>query len=1499
MLGSSQVPVLSEHRATLIKGTTTLESPTVMGSTATVFTNVRDFASIMIYWKSSYQPTGLPDFSAFGHPYIHNVSLGVVGARVDVVLNRGRSMIYSIASAQACSTTTNGVNFSQDSPAAVVVCERTFNLDYSRWTPATGDVLRYNVSSTNGGYLKLYDRDFSDTIITRYYDGQTVSSYATFTFDFVDPYHCVDVGSGCRTTMLNVGSDVTTQASITIAWQGWVDDLAGIKEFDLQVRQLSGNHGKEMTELLDSPVIYEGVASSGQNVTLPQVGVYSIVLAAVDNAGNFRLSRRFVFFDDDPNDVTMQNNATVRLLSATEETHYEWLIDLDSNGGMTSVVLDWTNRFINIHHLNQGLLKPIGSYASATIDDDYDQYFGQRGRAAVPNALGVAEFRVFYDIDQSGGRTTVNVSDDNSDNWSNEATNTQATYNLTLVDGDSIRFWVEARDLAGHFVRDSALVHADSSPPTIQDFKLIPGLSGISVECATFDEHSGIRSVEWRLFHIENGTDIQRAMQRVPAEHIDPEDCYPASCICVPTGDCYAKHHKPFFVVGAGDFEYFITLTVTNHAGLATSQTIKTERIVTPDNVDQTADSLAKQTNNTSSISADDVATAADLLDSIADAQDTSPDVTANVVKIVEHLQQVDTRELNGTGGAANSSSRIIRALEKQIANVLAAGENVSEVTSSVAVIAMNLDPNLVVEGLQFVALSDRGETNSLLDDNLEVYYGTNNTDVALEKVEVLVQLPDVILKQFPPDSPVPVSFVLYDSTNLFRSQLIEDSRSTDNPQTIGSLIISASLLNVSITDLPPDSPVVITFNLHQEYRRNDNSYQTETCVFWDFSLRDGIGDWSTEGCRKGQPTKGRIVCLCDHATNFAVLVTSPVNTADKAAEDLASLTNDTSSIDAGAFNRIADLLMDIVNSQDTSPEVTANVINVVNNLVQVDTREFNDSESAANSASRVVRALEGQILNVLAAGKHISAVTTSLAVAASHFVPDALVNGVGFAATSGGSGSESLINKDIGVYDSSDGDIPVEKVEASIELPEAILQQFPTGSAVPISFVMYENSNLFRSQQVDNASSTEFPTAIASRIISASVPNVSISDLPYDSPVVITFQLKPVSSPIENTKQTETCVFWDFSLRDGIGDWSPEGCRKGQPTNGRTVCLCDHATNFAVLVNIHGQKVTSLALDIISKIGCIVSIVALVITIAMYSSLRSLRSKTPSRILISFSLSLLCLYLVFVAGIEQTSSRVGCIVVAVLMHYFTLTSVAWMGVEAAGMYLKLVRVFNSNVEHFMIKASVVAWGLPALIVGVILAVDYTEYDNEYSCFLKPGAAFYYGQLLIIGLVFSFNAVFFVLLSRKFLCSDQKLQSTANKRDKKRDRVLKRLQNIAAVSSLLGLTWVFGLLSVIEASSFAFQVIFTVCNSLQGLFIFLLFVVRQENIRASVVARLQRWNKAGGTATASTPLSKLATCAKEYDQSVSNAQTEDVLLDKCEKDNDTFNRPQKSENTYL
>ena len=49
----------------------------------------------------------------------------------------------------------------------------------------------------------------------------------------------------------------------------------------------------------------------------------------------------------------------------------------------------------------------------------------------------------------------------------------------------------------------------------------------------------------------------------------------------------------------------------------------------------------------------------------------------------------------------------------------------------------------------------------------------------------------------------------------------------------------------------------------------------TSKCVYWNFKLRDGIGDWAEDGCELVSADSEGIICHCYHLTNFAVLVVS------------------------------------------------------------------------------------------------------------------------------------------------------------------------------------------------------------------------------------------------------------------------------------------------------------------------------------------------------------------------------------------------------------------------------------------------------------------------------------------------------------------------------------------------------------------------------------------------------------------------------------------------
>ena len=54
-----------------------------------------------------------------------------------------------------------------------------------------------------------------------------------------------------------------------------------------------------------------------------------------------------------------------------------------------------------------------------------------------------------------------------------------------------------------------------------------------------------------------------------------------------------------------------------------------------------------------------------------------------------------------------------------------------------------------------------------------------------------------------------------------------------------------------------------------------------------------------------------------------------------------------------------------------------------------------------------------------------------------------------------------------------------------------------------------------------------------------------------------------------------------------------------------------------------------------------------------------------------------------------------GCVFVSLLVHYFALTSVLWMGAEALLMFQKLVIVFVQTTTKYIIILSIVCWCKP------------------------------------------------------------------------------------------------------------------------------------------------------------------------------------------------------------
>ncbi|KFP73262.1 G-protein coupled receptor 64, partial [Apaloderma vittatum] len=398
-----------------------------------------------------------------------------------------------------------------------------------------------------------------------------------------------------------------------------------------------------------------------------------------------------------------------------------------------------------------------------------------------------------------------------------------------------------------------------------------------------------------------------------------------------------------------------------------------------------------------------------------------------------------------------------------------------------------------------------------------------------------------------------------------------------------------------------------------------------------------------------------------------------------------------------------------------------------------------------------------------------------------------------------------------------------------SITLPSSLLTDLPPeelDSASRIIFNFFKKTTVFQDLSLKNAS-------LISNVISSSVANLTISNLKAN----VTVTLQNIKPSQENS--TVRCVFWDFNKNGGHGGWSYEGCIVKESRVNETVCSCNHLTSFAVLMNLYGNPplnpTQELVLTFISYIGCGLSAIFLSVTLVTYIAFEKIRRDYPSKILIQLCAALLLLNLVFLldSWIALYDTRGLCIAVAVFLHYFLLVSFTWMGLEAFHMYLALVKVFNTYVRKYILKFCIIGWGLPAVVVSIVLAISPDNYGlittgkisisrPDEFCWIKNRIVFYITAVGYFCLIFLINISMFIVVLIQLCRIKKKKQLGAQRKTSIQD-----LRSVAGLTFLLGITWGFAFFTVNEV----FTYLFTIFNTLQGFFIFIFYCVTKENVR--------------------------------------------------------------------
>lgn len=260
----------------------------------------------------------------------------------------------------------------------------------------------------------------------------------------------------------------------------------------------------------------------------------------------------------------------------------------------------------------------------------------------------------------------------------------------------------------------------------------------------------------------------------------------------------------------------------------------------------------------------------------------------------------------------------------------------------------------------------------------------------------------------------------------------------------------------------------------------------------------------------------------------------------------------------------------------------------------------------------------------------------------------------------------------------------------------------------------------------------------------------------------------------------------------------------------------------------------------LVGKIGSGISIIALVAHLITFCVLPSLRN-LPGYNLASLSVAFMLGYSFVLIGQIPQVLGLFCVISAILQQNFFLVAFFCMNVLAFDVW----RTLRLATEKFLVSSknirerqymwySLYAWGCPLLISSISVIVDNCSIfpDN-----IKP----YYGRNNVCWMtskiaktiffaapaftLFVVNGIFFIRSS--WIISSNTMRCT---KDQSKQNVRLNYILYVRLGLMMGLTWIISIIALISNSEVVWF-IFDLLNSLQGLFLFLLFTCTRKVLK--------------------------------------------------------------------
>nr|XP_042122495.1 adhesion G protein-coupled receptor F5 isoform X3 [Peromyscus maniculatus bairdii] len=355
----------------------------------------------------------------------------------------------------------------------------------------------------------------------------------------------------------------------------------------------------------------------------------------------------------------------------------------------------------------------------------------------------------------------------------------------------------------------------------------------------------------------------------------------------------------------------------------------------------------------------------------------------------------------------------------------------------------------------------------------------------------------------------------------------------------------------------------------------------------------------------------------------------------------------------------------------------------------------------------------------------------------------------------------------------------------------------------------------------------------------------------------------------------TPQCVFWNFSLDNYAGGWDSSGCsveEDGRDTRDRVFCKCNHLTSFSILMSPDSPDPGSLLkvlLDIISYIGLGFSIFSLaaclVVETMVWKSVTKNRTSYMRHICIvniAFCLLIADVWFIVAGAIHDgyyPLNETACVAATFFIHFFYLSVFFWMLTLGLMLFYRLIFILHDASKSTQkALAFSLGYGCPLIISSITVGVTQPQevYMRKNACWLnwedtRALLAFAIPALMIVVVNVSITVVVITKILRP---------SIGDKPGKQEKSSLFQIsKSIGVLTPLLGLTWGFGLATVIQGSNAVFHIIFTLLNAFQGLFILLFGCLWDQKVQEALLNKfsLSRWSSQHSKSTSlgsSTPV---------------------------------------------